>query len=186
MFYVYIITNKRNGTLYIGQTDDIGARIEQHQNGIHKGFALKYGCTRLVWFEEHPTRDSAFRGERQMKAWRRSWKIELIETANPHWLVISNESLASTARRGLCGLAQRVDGGRKKGRAKSEVNTLTFSFSYHPRESGDPVTPYSQHRLKGLSKPHLSKPSREGHWILPFGRMNGEWGALFIKLELRI
>ena len=89
MFYVYIITNRRNGTLYIGQTEDIGARMEQHQNGIFKGFAHKYGCTRLVWFEEHPTRDSAFRRERQMKAWRRSWKIELIEKANPHWLDIS-------------------------------------------------------------------------------------------------
>jgi len=88
MFYVYIITNQRNGTLYIGQTDDIGARMEQHQNGIYKGFAHKYGCTRLVWFEEHPTRASAF-----MKAWRRAWKIELIEKDNPHWLDISQMKL---------------------------------------------------------------------------------------------
>ena len=89
MFYVYIVTNKRNGTLYIGQTDDIGARIQQHQNGILRGFAHKYGCKRLVWFEEHPTRAAAFKRERQMKSWRRAWKIELIEKSNPHWLDIA-------------------------------------------------------------------------------------------------
>ena len=89
MFYVYIITNKRNGTLYIGQTDDIGARMAQHQNGILRGFAHKYGCKRLVWCEEHPTRAAAFKRERQMKSWRRAWKIELIEKSNPNWLDIA-------------------------------------------------------------------------------------------------
>ncbi len=90
MFYTYIVTNKRNGTLYTGHTDDIGIRTEQHKFGLTPGFASKYGCNRLVWYETYPTRDSAFRRERQIKAWKRAWKVRLIEKANPNWLDIAN------------------------------------------------------------------------------------------------
>jgi putative endonuclease len=89
MFYTYITTNKRNGTLYVGHTEDISLRMEQHKQRIFKGFASKYSCDRLVWFSTFNTRDEAFRRERQIKAWRRRWKLELIETENPKWLDIS-------------------------------------------------------------------------------------------------
>lgn len=88
MFYVYIVTNKRNGTLYTGHTDDIYHRVHQHKTGQFPGFSKKYGCTRLVWFETHPSRDAAFTRERRIKNWRRSWKLELIEKDNPNWLDI--------------------------------------------------------------------------------------------------
>ena len=87
-FYVYIITNRHHGTLYIGHTDDLGHRMSQHIDGTLGGFSKRYGLTRLVWFDEFETRDAAFRRERQMKAWRRQWKINLIETVNPHWIDI--------------------------------------------------------------------------------------------------
>ncbi|MBK8198652.1 MAG: GIY-YIG nuclease family protein [Acidobacteria bacterium] len=85
MFYTYIITNKRNGTLYTGHTDDLARRMWEHRGGHLPGFARKYGCNRLVWCEAHDTRDSAFMRERQIKEWKRNWKLVLIERENPHW-----------------------------------------------------------------------------------------------------
>jgi putative endonuclease len=85
-FCTYICTNKRNGTLYTGHTDNILARAEQHLNGAFKGFSQKYGCKYIVWFEEHVSRDEAFKRERRIKEWRRAWKLALIEEANPHWI----------------------------------------------------------------------------------------------------
>ena len=85
MFYVYIVASGRNGTIYVGMTDDIGRRIFEHKSKAIPGFTAKYGCDQLVWFEAHETRDSAFRRERQIKEWRRSWKLVLIEEANPTW-----------------------------------------------------------------------------------------------------
>jgi putative endonuclease len=84
-FYVYIVASRRNGTLYIGTTDDLGRRIFEHQQGLIPGFTKKYGVKTLVWFEVHETRESAFMRERQMKKWKRKWKLQLIETANPQW-----------------------------------------------------------------------------------------------------
>ncbi len=89
MFYTYIMTNKRMGTLYIGHTDNLGNRVEQHKQKIFKGFSAKYNCVHLVWFEGHPSRDEAFKRERQIKAWQRAWKIRMIEEENPNWLDIS-------------------------------------------------------------------------------------------------
>lgn len=85
MFAVYILTNKRNGTLYTGHTDDIDRRMWEHRTGAVRGFASKYGCTRCVWLEFHDTRDSAFTRERRIKAWKRAWKLKLIEAENPEW-----------------------------------------------------------------------------------------------------
>ena len=85
MFFVYIVTNKRNGTLYTGHRDDLGMRILEHKDKANKGFTARYGCSRLVWFETHETRDGAFARERQIKEWQRSWKLELIEKDNPYW-----------------------------------------------------------------------------------------------------
>ncbi|NNE58522.1 MAG: GIY-YIG nuclease family protein [Hellea sp.] len=89
MFYVYIVTNKRNGTLYTGQTDDLAKRMIQHQQKTFRGFSAKYNCHRLVWFEKHETRETALTRERQIKNWRRDWKLNLIEMDNPDWLDIS-------------------------------------------------------------------------------------------------
>ena len=85
MFYVYIMTNKRNGTLYIGQTDDLIRRVWQHKTRAMPGFTSKYGCYRMVWFAEFYARDEARDCEARMKHWRRDLKIELVEKENPGW-----------------------------------------------------------------------------------------------------
>ena len=85
-FYVDIVANRRNGAIYIGMTDDLGQRISQHKAKTFKGFTTKYGCDKLVWYEVCETREGAFRRERQLKEWRRSWKLLLIEEANPTWV----------------------------------------------------------------------------------------------------
>jgi putative endonuclease len=84
-FYVYILASRRNGTLYIGMTDDLNRRVFQHQEGVFPGFTKKYGVKILVWFEQHETRESAFRRERALKKWNRAWKLALIERSNPTW-----------------------------------------------------------------------------------------------------
>lgn len=85
MFYVYIMANRRNGAIYIGQTGDLIARVDDHKPGQFEGFTRDWRCTRLVWFEIHETREDAFNRERQMKEWNRGWKIKRIEALNPRW-----------------------------------------------------------------------------------------------------
>ena len=84
-FFVYIVANKRNGTLYIGMTDDLLKRAWQHRHKVIPGFTRDYGITKLVWYEAHESRESAIIRERQIKKWRRAWKIELIESGNSNW-----------------------------------------------------------------------------------------------------
>ena len=84
-FYVYIMASGPYGTLYTGHTDDLAKRAHQHREKMHKGFTAKYNVTQLVWFEYFEGREGAFRRERQIKEWRRKWKIELIEAMNPTW-----------------------------------------------------------------------------------------------------
>jgi putative endonuclease len=84
-FYVYMLASRRDGTLYIGMTDDIENRIWEHKEKIFKGFTSKYGVDQLVWYEDYETREVAFDRERAMKKWNRAWKIELIEKENPTW-----------------------------------------------------------------------------------------------------
>ena len=84
-FRVYILASRRNGTLYVGMTDDIVRRVWQHRTGIIPSFTQKYGVKMLVWYEQHETRDSAFQRERQMKKWNRAWKLQIIEQFNPQW-----------------------------------------------------------------------------------------------------
>lgn len=83
--WVYIMTNKRGGVLYIGVTADLPARIHQHKTGQGSAFCRKYGLTILVLVEEYPTIVEAIAREKAMKAWQRRWKIELIEASNPDW-----------------------------------------------------------------------------------------------------
>jgi putative endonuclease len=84
-FFVYILASRRNGTLYIGMTDNLARRIWEHQSGAIPGFTKKYGVKTLVWYELHETRESAFQRDRQLKKWNRAWKLELIERSNPNW-----------------------------------------------------------------------------------------------------
>lgn len=84
-FWVYILASRRNGTLYIGMTDDLVRRAWEHREGVVPGFTQKYGVKMLVWYEQHETRESAFQRERQMKKWNRAWKLQLIERFNREW-----------------------------------------------------------------------------------------------------
>jgi putative endonuclease len=84
-FYVYLLASKRNGTLYIGVTSNLLQRVWQHKKKLVEGFTKKYNVDMLVYYEEHPDAESAIAREKQMKKWRRGWKIRLIEEANPSW-----------------------------------------------------------------------------------------------------
>ena len=84
-FYVYLLASQKNGTLYCGQTDDISYRVWNHREGRGASFTRKYSVKRLVWYEVHDTREAARTREYQIKAWKRDWKIRLIEAANPDW-----------------------------------------------------------------------------------------------------
>jgi putative endonuclease len=86
MFFVYLLASKPSGTLYVGVTSDLLRRISEHKNKLIPGFTNKYGVDCLVWFEVHEDREAAIRREKQIKEWKRDWKIELIEHENPHWL----------------------------------------------------------------------------------------------------
>jgi putative endonuclease len=90
-FYVYMMCNKQNGTLCIGMTDNLVKRIWQHREGVVEGFTSLYAIKRLVWFETHASRESAFARERQMKKWNRTWKLREIERHNPDWRDLWNE-----------------------------------------------------------------------------------------------
>jgi len=84
-FYVYILCNKHNGTLYTGVTSDLTNRVYEHKNNLVEGFTKKYNIHRLVWYEIHESGESAILREKQIKKWKRAWKINLIEKQNPVW-----------------------------------------------------------------------------------------------------
>jgi putative endonuclease len=84
-FYVYILASKRNGTLYTGVTSNLIQRVWQHKNNMVKGFTKKYNVKILVYFEVTPNAESAIIREKQIKKWRRAWKLQLIEKKNPDW-----------------------------------------------------------------------------------------------------
>jgi putative endonuclease len=83
---VYIMTNRPNGTLYVGVTDDLARRAWEHSAGLVEGFTKKYGLQRLVYAECYDDMRLARQPERNMKHWRRSWKVRLILSQNPHWV----------------------------------------------------------------------------------------------------
>jgi putative endonuclease len=82
---VYIVANKRNGTIYTGVTSDLPGRISQHRDGVLPGFTKQYGCKMLVWYEVHEDMLNAIAREKQIKAGSRQKKLELIEATNPDW-----------------------------------------------------------------------------------------------------
>lgn len=90
VWFVYIMTNKPNGVLYIGVTDEIEARVQEHKNKLYKkSFTAKFNCDKLVYLEEHEDGAKAAIREKQLKKWNRQWKINLIEEINPSWMDIS-------------------------------------------------------------------------------------------------
>ena len=85
-YFVYILASRRNGTLYIGVTNDLPRRMEQHKARAVPGFTRRYAVTRLVYFETFGDVNEAIAREKQLKGWKRAWKIKLIEAGNPEWL----------------------------------------------------------------------------------------------------
>jgi putative endonuclease len=83
--WVYILTNRANGTLYIGVTDDLARRLEEHRSGVGSKFVQKYYLKRLVYAERHEEIQTAIQRETSLKRWPRTWKVQLIEKANPEW-----------------------------------------------------------------------------------------------------
>ena len=84
-YYVYILANKRNGTLYIGVTNDLIKRVFEHKEKLVEGFSKKYDTSLLVYFESTGDVMSAIQREKQIKRWNRAWKLRLIEKENPNW-----------------------------------------------------------------------------------------------------
>jgi putative endonuclease len=84
-FFVYMLASRRNGTLYVGMTDDLARRIHEHKTGALPGFTRKHRTKTLVWYEVHDSRESAFGRERLIKRWRREWKIALVLEQNGEW-----------------------------------------------------------------------------------------------------
>ena len=94
-FFVYILTNKKNGVLYIGMTNSLIRRIHQHKSKEKEGFSKRYNLTKLVYYEIIDDAGSAIIREKQMQAWKRQWKIELIEKENPEWRDLYEDILKS-------------------------------------------------------------------------------------------
>ncbi|WP_203258909.1 GIY-YIG nuclease family protein [Hyunsoonleella ulvae] len=84
-YYLYILSNKKNGTLYIGVTNDLERRMFEHKNKLVEGFTSKYGLDKLMYFESYQYVNDAIKREKNMKKWKRQWKINLIEEENPNW-----------------------------------------------------------------------------------------------------
>jgi len=92
-YFVYIMTNKRNGTLYIGVTGDLATRVYEHKNSMVDGFTKKYNLKLLVYYEITNDVGEAILREKGLKKWNRQWKIDLIERSNPNWRDLYSELL---------------------------------------------------------------------------------------------
>ena len=89
--WVYIMADRYRGTMYVGVTSDIAARVSQHREGQGSDFCRRYGLRRLVWAEEGDAIEDCIAHEKRLKKWRRSWKIELVEQSNPDWRDLFDE-----------------------------------------------------------------------------------------------
>jgi putative endonuclease len=84
-YFVYLMASGKNGTLYVGVTNNLIRRVFEHRSGVVEGFTDRYRVHHLVWFESTPSIEAAIRREKQIKNWRREWKIALIEKENSQW-----------------------------------------------------------------------------------------------------
>ena len=84
-YFVYILASQKNGTLYVGMTNDLERRMYEHKSGLVEGFTKRYKVRRLVYFEQTDDVVAAIAREKQIKKWNRKWKIALIEASNPQW-----------------------------------------------------------------------------------------------------
>ena len=84
-YYVYLLASKKQGTLYLGVTNDIVRRVHEHRTKAVKGFTSRYDVHKLVWFEIYDDVVTAIAWEKELKKWRRDWKVRLIEEQNPGW-----------------------------------------------------------------------------------------------------
>ncbi len=84
-YYIYMMSNKKNGVIYTGITNDLKRRISEHKEGLSPGFTRKYHAKSLVYFEDFDSNSQAIEREKQLKNWKRQWKIDLIEENNPEW-----------------------------------------------------------------------------------------------------
>ena len=98
-YCVYILANKRNGTLYIGVTSHLQKRINEHRTGAIEGFTKKYGVHTLIWYECTEDVESAITREKQLKKWNRKWKLRLIEEKNPDWNDLYAQLIKTTGQR---------------------------------------------------------------------------------------
>ena len=96
-YFVYMLAGRKNGTLYIGVTNNLLKRVHQHKTNLVKGFTEKYSVHRLVYFEQYRDIRAAIDREKRMKRWKRQWKINLIEKNNPQWKDLFDELAASCA-----------------------------------------------------------------------------------------
>ena len=92
-YFLYILASRRNGTLYIGITNDLVKRVWEHKNKKVDGFTKKYNTSHLVYYEIHKTPESAITREKQIKKWNRLWKLRIIEEKNPEWKDLYKEIL---------------------------------------------------------------------------------------------
>ena len=141
---VYILTNKRNGTLYVGVTSNLIQRIWQHKEALVKGFTENHDIKILVWYELHETMISAIAREKSIKKWNRAWKLRMIEERNPDWQDLWLE-ITGQAKSSNCPLTFAQDPAptvchpehailHPEPTARHPAATLR-----HPREGGDPV-----------------------------------------------
>ena len=93
-YYVYILASDRNGTLYVGVTNDLARRVYEHRNDLVEGFTKRYGAHRLVWLEVHGDINEAILREKRIKKWNRSWKLRVIEEMNPDWVDLTEQLMS--------------------------------------------------------------------------------------------
>jgi putative endonuclease len=115
---VYMLASTRNGILYIGVTSELAARISVHKQDLIAGFTSRYGVHRLVYYEMHDNMNAAIRREKQLKKWKRAWKVRLIQSMNPEWIDLFDETSgailegpADTSRIGGASYASYFDDG---------------------------------------------------------------------------
>ena len=84
-YFVYMLASRRDGTLYVGVTNDLARRVHEHRTKVYRGFTSQYDVERLVWYETYERIDEAIAREKALKTWRRDWKVVLIEEHNPEW-----------------------------------------------------------------------------------------------------